>query len=375
MGIPDDLPAALARLGRLDQGRDASIRPVLLRVVVDLFLQKHHHAPDELTTFEAMVGPLLETADPGTRQPLMERLYGHPAAPAGLLDRYLDDESLIAAEVYRHASLSDPDLLAAAEEGSPVIATAVAHRPGLPAVVVAALAARTEHRITLALAANPDAALAPADLRRLVKRAQADHALAELLASRAGDPLAIAPLFPLVSPTQRRRMIDAVRRMDLGRRDWGRPDRAPALTLDRLDRLVLGGEWDGFDHLVALTLGCDHRVIQPLLHDGTGDILALALTAIGMPAASAARAFILGEPRIGHSVATVRRLTRLVDTVPAGAARRLIGAMIDGRPEEPRRSSTGMPAKGSNRGGRRPDLVAADPSAPHRDRIEARLRG
>ena len=338
----DDLPAALARLVMGHQNAEAEIRPLLLRIVVDLFVQKRHHAPADLRIFEAIVGPLLTDADTATRRRLVEMLFDHPATPAALLERLMDDESLIATDLYRHASFEEAELLAAAATGPAIVAASVAQRTDLSVHVVQALVARPEPRVATALADNAAIAFQPADLKAMVARARCDRNLAERLAASIADPLAVAPLFPLLSQRQRRRMIEAVRRLDLGRRPWGRPDSVTAAVFVRLNQLALAGEWDGFDDALCLAVGHRSGALRPLLHESGGDVLALALAAIGATADLAARIFILGEPSIGRSVPAVRRLTTLVDTLAPTAARRLLEAML-GEEADARRPAKDTP--------------------------------
>ncbi len=363
MPTSDDLAGALARLGMGRQNPDAEIRPLLLRIVVDLFLQKPHHAPADLRTFEAIVGPLLTDADPATRRRLIERLFDHPATPAALLERLMDDEALIATDLYRHASFDEAGLLAAAATGPAMVAASIAQRTDLPPSVVRALVRRPELRVATAVAENAAIAFEPAELQAMVARARGDRDLAERLAARIGDPLAVAPLFPLLSPRQRRRMIEAVRRLDLGCRQWGRPDGATTATLARLDQLALAGEWDSFEDALCLAVGGRTSALRPLLHEGGGDVLALALAAVGATEELAARIFILGEPAIGRSVAAVRRLATLVATLAPTAARRLLEAMLAGATETRRPLADTLPPPARR--------IEAVPTAPRRDLAEA----
>lgn len=343
MPSSEDLSGALARLGMRRENRDGEIRPLLLRLVVDLFLQRRHHAPADLRNFEAIVGPLLADVDTQTRRQLIERLFDHPATPAALLDRLMDDESLIAADLHRHASCDENALLAAAASASAMVAVSIAQRTDLPQGVIAMLVGRPEARVATALADNTSIAFAPRELQAMMARARRDRDLAERLAAHITDPLAVAPLFALVSQRQRRRMIEAVRRLDLGHRSKGRADSATAATHARLNQLALAGEWDAFDDTLCLALGREGSALRPFLHEGAGDVLALALAAVGVTGEVAARIFILGEPAIGRSVTAVRRLTALVDTLTPSAARRLLDAMLGIVPDA-----------------RRPATVAAD---------------
>ena len=55
----DDLRQSLERLVKLGQTPDVDIRPVLLRVLVDLFVCKVQHAQADLDQFEDMMQHLL----------------------------------------------------------------------------------------------------------------------------------------------------------------------------------------------------------------------------------------------------------------------------------------------------------------------------
>lgn len=333
----DDLPVALARLVALGQSPDVNIRPVLLRVVVDLFTSRPHHAPSDVQQFSAIVAHLLEEADVDTRIIVAEKLARHPATPRDLLDRLAAEQTAIATKVYAHAALDDATLLAAASWGAEAIAEVLASRDDLPATVVAALADRPENRVLHALAANAGVTFDRPTFQHLVRRARQDRDLAARLIDRAADPIDLAPLFPLVPSAQRQVIVDAARRLELGRRQWGRVDGATAEALARLDRLVLCGEREAFETALGETLGLDARATAALLHDDGGEILALALTAAGASPDMAARAFILGDPRIGRSVDKVRSLTAIVATMSPHAARRLINAMTSDSAETHRR--------------------------------------
>jgi hypothetical protein len=63
------------------------IRPTLLRVLTDLYVQKPTHSPDEETQYVELALGLIETVDEPTRAAVVARLSAYPAAPAAILDR------------------------------------------------------------------------------------------------------------------------------------------------------------------------------------------------------------------------------------------------------------------------------------------------
>ena len=63
------------------------IRPTLLRVLTDLYVQKPVHTADEEAQYVELAGRLIEAVDAATRQAVAARLSGYPAAPKAILRR------------------------------------------------------------------------------------------------------------------------------------------------------------------------------------------------------------------------------------------------------------------------------------------------
>lgn len=63
------------------------IRPTLLRVLTDLYVQKPVHTTDEEAQYVELAGRLIEAADAATRRAVAARLSGYPAAPRAILRR------------------------------------------------------------------------------------------------------------------------------------------------------------------------------------------------------------------------------------------------------------------------------------------------
>ncbi|MDX7952516.1 DUF2336 domain-containing protein [Lichenihabitans sp. Uapishka_5] len=230
--LTDDVPATLDRLADLGRTPDVNIRPVLLRVLVDLFVSKPSHSLDAIRQFDEMASRLLEDADEATRVIVAAKLAGHPEAPKGLLKRLIVERGPIATTVLSRAHLDHATLQSAAALGTSDMAIAVARRPDLDAATVRALAERPEEAVVAALAEN---GAAPIDLglqRYLVRRARDHQGLATLLLRRGGDPLELAALFLAADRGARADILMALRRQELGRpsappRSRPRPARHP----------------------------------------------------------------------------------------------------------------------------------------------------
>ena len=66
------------------------IRPTLLRVLTDLYVQKPIHTSDEEAQYVELAGRLIEAVDDATRATVAARLAGYPAAPAPILNALAD---------------------------------------------------------------------------------------------------------------------------------------------------------------------------------------------------------------------------------------------------------------------------------------------
>jgi uncharacterized protein (DUF2336 family) len=63
------------------------IRPTLLRVLTDLYLQKPFHTREEETQYVELAGGLIDAVDDATRASIAARLRDYPAAPTVLLHK------------------------------------------------------------------------------------------------------------------------------------------------------------------------------------------------------------------------------------------------------------------------------------------------
>src|SRR5476651_2689756 len=69
------------------------IRPTLLRVLTDLYVQKPAHSADEEIQYVELALGLIEAVDEPTRAAVVASLSAYPAAPAAILDKLAGTES------------------------------------------------------------------------------------------------------------------------------------------------------------------------------------------------------------------------------------------------------------------------------------------
>lgn len=346
--ITDDLPATLDRLVDLGRNPDVNIRPVLLRVLVDLFISRPSHSSDALVQFEEMASRLLDEADGAARLLAAEKLAAHRQTPAALLKKLLADRDAVADVILSRATLDPHTLQSAAALGTTARAAAVARRSDLDAATVRALAERPEPEVVTALADNTEAPIDIGLQRYLVRRGRDNAVLAARLLKRGGDPLELAALFLTADRDGRAAILMALRRQELGR-----PAAEPLPTADtarrQIERVALLPGQDGLDLVLCAALGLPAPVVERILDDVGGEPLAVALAALGVSSELAARVFILGNPAIGRSYPLVRSLAGLVETLPVGAARRIL-ASLGGDTLPSRRPAASEAAAGSERG-------------------------
>src|SRR3954453_11765022 len=68
------------------------IRPTLLRVLTDLYLEKPFHTREEETQYVELASGLIDAVDAATRETVAARLRDYPAAPVALLRKLSADE-------------------------------------------------------------------------------------------------------------------------------------------------------------------------------------------------------------------------------------------------------------------------------------------
>lgn len=73
------------------------IRPTLVRVLTDLYVQKAVHTPEEEIQYVELALRLIETVDEATRAAIAARLSNYPAAPAVILRKLAETNTLPAA--------------------------------------------------------------------------------------------------------------------------------------------------------------------------------------------------------------------------------------------------------------------------------------
>lgn len=239
------------------------IKPTLLRVLTDLYVQSPTHSSDEEAQFAELACRLIASADADTRAAVAARLNAYPRTPLAVLNALSEHEAKGAAPLAAETSMdehSDDDEAELAElfGGAP-----------------------QEHH----------------DLCEEFFRANAEERLAIL------RNLEFAPIEPALVPVGPR-VSDAFARMEKA----ALAGRKISLTAE------LGA-------LLHLSRSLADRIVQ----DKGGEPLACALRAAGMPQATYQRILLFLDPAIGRSVARVFALDRLYREITPRAAQIMLG--------------------------------------------------
>ena len=110
------------------QGNQIDMRPTLLRVLTDLYLQRDTHPPEDERYYTELTLRLIATGC-GERAALAERLASYSSAPRAVMERLARDVIEVAAPVLRRSTcLTDSDLAAIAAEYGGAHADIIAER-------------------------------------------------------------------------------------------------------------------------------------------------------------------------------------------------------------------------------------------------------
>lgn len=281
----------------LSRREGVDIRPTLLRVLTDLYVQTAHHSYDEELQFVELASRLLDQVDDATRAVVRARLSVYPRTPHALLRKLALPQPR-----YQRMPLAPPlqpvetqDVVFVDDNDlefvdAPEIATAETAAGDLPTAEPAPAA-----DMPAAPASVPTLAMKPEDASSLN-----DMFLAAPSKERAKILMGLesAPLKPSIK-------VD--------------PKRA-ARALARLEQAALAADMPAFIAELGDALILPAHVASAIVHDPLGEPLACAAKVLGMPGDAFQRVLLFLNPAIGSSVMDVYRLARMYDHLGERAA-------------------------------------------------------
>jgi len=258
----------------LSRREGVDIRPTLLRVLTDLYVQTTTHTADEEKQFVALTSRLIDEVDDATRAAIRARL-----------------------SIYSHTP-------------KPIAEKLELNRPAAPTLP---RPARTE-----TAAASPP--LAPDDR---------EHALPgqrpSALSMEPHDAFELNSMFFAADGAERVLILHNLAAAPL--RAAAPIDPRPAeRSVIALERMALEADMIGFVEELAQVLMLPIRLTQQIAEDPSGEPLACAARALGMTSEAYERVILFLDPELGASIQRVYRLSRLYDTLSERVALIMLAA-------------------------------------------------
>jgi len=256
------------------------MRPTLLRVLTDLYVQKLRHTPDEERHYTELALRLLDSVDVPTRAAVAARLTHHLSPPSQVMQR-------LAADLPEVAAAPRPDRLPRTRGAI----AAAAHDPST--------ATRAE---TL-----PDQAVriaAPAGIGSDV----ADELNELFFAANANERRLILLNLDIVASLPAGRSVVA-RDPTIGR---------------KLEAAALARKREEFVRELARSLLISREQAQRIAGDELGEPIVVAAKALSIPRELLYRILLFVNTAVGHSVERVHALAELYDEIGAQAAQDLV---------------------------------------------------
>ena len=257
----------------LSRREGVDIRPTLLRVLTDLYVQTSAHSADEERQFIELTSRLIDQVDDATRAAVRARLAIYPATPAEVMDKLGLRRS----------------------------------RPGEILPVAAAIAA------------------APTDAPTAKEPTEAQLRMASTLSMRPNDAAEISDMFFAASSSERALILHNL--SDTPLKASARIPAARAVrAIQTLEMAAFAEDKENFALEIGEALILPVRIAEQVVNDPGREPLACAARALDMPSAAFQRVLMFLDPEFGSSVHNVYRLSRLYDRLSERSALVMLAA-------------------------------------------------
>jgi hypothetical protein len=257
----------------LSRREGVDIRPTLLRVLTDLYVQANTHSGEEERQFVELTSRLIDEVDDATRAAVKARLAVYPLTPIQILGRL-----------------------------------------GLKPAVA-------DQRVPLA----PEIPLAPAAAPQARPPTDAQLRLQSNLSMQPKDAAEIDEMFSRASASERALILHNLNDTPL-RASARIPAARARRAIETLEMAAFAADLENFTLEVGETLILPWRVAERLVNDPGGEPLACAARALDMPGPVFERVLLFLKPEIGTSVPSVYRLSRLYDRLSERSALIMLAA-------------------------------------------------
>ena len=288
MTTPPLLPG-LDGLLTLSRREGVDIRPTLLRVLTDLYVQASKHSTDEERQFVELTSRLIDQVDDATRAAVRARLAIYPNAPA---------------ETLRKLGLKPAN---------------PAHSVPVAREIVREVGTEVAKEIHKEIPAPPAAPVQPGPLAEAQLRMQAN------LSMQPKDAAEIHDMFFRASASERALILYNLAETPL-RASARIPAARAARAVETLEMAAFAADVESFTIEIGETLILPTRVAAQVVNDPGGEPLACAARALDIPSPVFQRVLLFLNPEIGTSVHHVYRLSRLYDRLSERSALVMLAA-------------------------------------------------
>lgn len=257
----------------LSRREGVDIRPTLLRVLTDLYVQASAHSADEERQFVELTSRLIDQVDDATRAAVRARLAIYPATPVEILGklglrRFYPDEAV-----------------------------------PLAASIAAAPAAAPQEKMPT----------------------EAQLRMASSLAMRPNDAAEISDMFFAASPSERALILHNLQDTPL-KASARIPAVRAARAIEILQMAAYAEDTENFAFELGEALILPARIAAQVVNDPGREPLACAARALDMPSEIFQRVLMFLDPEFGVSVHNVYRLSRLYDRLSERSALVMLAA-------------------------------------------------
>lgn len=238
------------------------IRPTLLRVLTDLYVQKPHHTPEEEQHYVELSQRLFKTVDEKTKAAVTARLMNYGQVPEALQPH-----------LAIHMILPEAPLV-----------------PDAPAVTETSAVAETAEPVV----EQPSPAEQASELTEIF----------------------------FAATTEERHLI--LVHLDAATNTGAAPVRNAAQVVRTLESCALRHDAAAFARELVGALSLDRTMADRIVEDPSGEPLLLVAKVLEMPAAVLQRVLLFLNPSVGQSVQRVYELAALYDTVTKAGATHLL---------------------------------------------------
>jgi Uncharacterised protein conserved in bacteria (DUF2336) len=257
----------------LSRREGVDIRPTLLRVLTDLYVQASVHTSDEERQFVELTSRLIDAVDDATRAAVRARLAVYPGTPGEVMNKL-----------------------------------------GLKS-------AGSDH----GLSPSPEIHLATSRSEPARAAVQRELRMASTLSMQPKDAAEITTIFSRASASERAMILHNLQEAPL-RASARIPAARAKRAIETLEMAAFAADLENFTLELGDSLILPWRVAGEIVNDPGGEPLACAAKALNMPLPVFQRVLLFLRPEFGSSVQTVYRLSRLYERLSERSALVMLAA-------------------------------------------------